>query len=1705
MSLFDPTTGDYSEGAFGLDSHAALADQPSIFESLGNIATKAVPLIGLSIVNSFANTGIQVANMFGADVEQLSVDKEMQSLGLDSYASYYKAHEQGIEAAGLAIGSFLPGMMAIKALKLAQAGKMSGIMQRATSIFSAPRAAVIENAIGEITESGSIYNTLAADKFKAIALGFGDQALQALAYETATIATMKASPLLNEDSYGDLLSHLAFGTLTGGVIGGSIEGLIARKTINKAIDQADLLTKAAQITTRFGWLDGATSNGTNIAGDRVVAILDSLDKIDAAVPESSRAFGKQAAATRVRAMQDAKIMLQQLAPAEDVEPANALFDVLMKMKTEAGMGNEEIYERLGRLAKIGRLGDEPSIPTSDFFYVNNFTQGSRRDSSALLTIAPTPEADLTLRYQLRSGYTMKDIRVAQWDDQLTTPDGLFSFRQYNQEKEAFQDGVDIWISKGGRIRVNQNSPAIEGRAPNPGESRILTQKEQELWQKTGQLPKDSAPLFGAPLIMRVEDGAVMSSASPVVGDIAKPRLFDKGLAVGKETYLFDPADTVDMATMQPLEANARYTWAKLRGIKAGDEISATDIPMLEQLYREAVASKKGFEKFLAELEAKGVTIVEHEGLPTTPSDLLSIIRDAKDDVIHTLLENPKVSAEEVSRVANVPEKYLESGMNAAKAEDYMIDPQKYMSVNHVQLEYNIGNMSISEGNIARGLQDVQMRIQLIKDAAESAVVKHLGPKNTAALKFDLNSRAANAQGAGPGFFSFSNAAYGTLGQQAERIGQRITAVINDKMKAVSDNLLGVASKLRADPDVAAEVGNFIAARRRTGEAYTFLPKEVAARYWLDENTAVLTKSLVKNKAGAIVDWNKAYTPEGFLPGAAKVDPGVRVPDAGLHTFYHLSPSAAAWERANTALNDARLMQLNDRYAAQGVSKTLETGNLYAPPIDTGKYPYFALVKANPGTMMADDGVAMITARSAEDLKHKISMFDETQYSVYTKEMIKKDHMIQGDYDYQRNFMQARVNSEMQRRGILNDIFPDINPESVISDYLSFHSRQETRSIRDFVELNNAQLFAELRAMGSKFTEADRSRTGWLPSIFNRTPQNPYNSYIRTALGIHDRDTYRLWTEAQEKLEAFGDTAFNMVRSAFYSAKAGVISYEKAAATAERFGLGNPYGTALNALRAYGDFSNRLPEPRVLSNFISRANSVLAATTIRLDVFQSLINTISAPILTLAEMQSVKAGPLKDLVTTALPDGSTKTVPATTKLFYNSIKNWFSSETKAQWMPLYKEIGAVRDISSDMANMIDAVALPMGRMSESVALKKMNDMVEWGAKVSGSRYSEEFVRFVAADSARQIFQAAGYEGKQLADNIMTFVNRVHGNYVASQRPIAFQGPIGSAVGMFQTYQFNLMQQLFRYVENGEGKTIAMLSGLQTSIFGLQGLPGFQLINNSIIGNAANNPTHADLYSAIPNLMDRKLGDYLLYGVASNVLGTGLYTRGDINPRQITVLPLNPLQYPAIQGGITFMSNFIDTLDNIGKGGNLTTSVLLGLEHNGLSRPLAGLGQMMNGMVTTKDGSLITTTRPGQGNEMGWNDIINASNAARLLGARPLDEAITMDALYRSTVYQAKNLTRIKDLGQAAKTWLYDGGSMPNDAVENFASRYASAGGDITHFAQAMMRWTNDANVSTANKVFQQLQKPISQNMMTIMGGQPLPDYRNQGSTAVAPVQ
>jgi hypothetical protein len=351
--------------------------------------------------------------------------------------------------------------------------------------------------------------------------------------------------------------------------------------------------------------------------------------------------------------------------------------------------------------------------------------------------------------------------------------------------------------------------------------------------------------------------------------------------------------------------------------------------------------------------------------------------------------------------------------------------------------------------------------------------------------------------------------------------------------------------------------------------------------------------------------------------------------------------------------------------------------------------------------------------------------------------------------------------------------------------------------------------------------------------------------------------------------------------------------------------------------------------------------------------------------------------------------------------------------------------------------------------------------------------------------------------------------VQGNYVTSQRPVVFQGTTGAAISLFQTYAFNVLQQLHRHMENGDKKTLRIFAGLQGSIFGLNGMPFFDAVNTHLIGGmVANNPEHKDIYSVLPGF-NKELGDWMLYGTASAFpLFTGsqpaVFTRGDLNPRHALILPTAIADVPAVSASIKLIDTLVGMGKNIKAGADVSDSLLQGLQHQGWNRPLAGFGQLLAGQSVDRKGALVSAA-----SDMKATSYLGAlaertmsiEGVSRLMGARPMDEALALNAMYRNKAYQAMDRARIERLGQVVKTKMYNNESPTDEEYEDFKLRYTRSGGRVENFNAAMLRWSRDANVSIVNQLTQKQNNSYSRKLDMLLGGEELPDWSNAGGAGV----
>ena len=1655
------------------DNYNMLAGEESWSDSAYKAITLGSKGAAYSAINSFLDTGRTVGNWFGADFEMSDTYTELLDTDPEA-AQYYRDNKEAVDLAGFLVGSIIPGSAGLKVFNMARGVGSGERFSRTLNLFSAPRDRAFTAAI-EAVKGGvpTIDATLRANKLKAISLGFGDQVLQAAVWETAVAATMGASPVLENADWKDMSLNILLGAGVGGAVGGIFDAFGMVGKFNKARAIADFQLRPYEGLTNLG-------KGDYLGGDRVVALINSLDSIP--LPAPAGAATEKATKAFSNAMLESRKILVGMS--DDPEVANGLFDAIYKMKFEGGMSNDDLYDYLAAAVKIERIGKDSHLEPLRF-------EKTLKDPSII--------ADNKTSWEIVDPNTPLRVGRQATSEEAFNLGGANAAGVYANKTAAFKAGEDVFMDGEGLLHINPNARGLR-RVAKPGAVGLKTVKE--------------GPAAGQPaqvnLVVNLRTGAVSDTAMATVGDIAKSadiKLKDgmKSLLVGDQLFAYNIAQGAGKADVMGddyLRAHARFVWAAERGVVKGDVVATDDIAMMDALLRKIQTTptdkmEKAFQD-IAILTPEGQKLKILDIGETAASDIAVMIEDTKRLMAIDLATKPGMTADEMALRLNVSKTHVQNGFKKSQSiDDISPDAAGYKTPTYARVIYDVGDPAVGiDGMIARGSIGVQARITRAKDAAATVFAKFAGSDSSLFPEIDprFSQETANQAGAGPSFLGFTNSEYGSIGEMYEAVGTGTKIMIDNRIKQVEDVLAADFINIAAQPNSAAQLGLITNILRASPEHYKLVTKVSGGqeyRYLMLESIADSHEALTLQAGNRLgfVEESKKLLPEGYTLQAAGVNAAEGLAK-GKYAAYRIDDDTVwNWFQKNVQINDARLAHHNNMMAAQGVGKELKGGRVYAPPIDTRKYKFIAFVREPAGNGAASSSTAALTATSESELSALITQARSKGYDVitYNKNDIKKWHEAKGDYDYNMNLTENSVDSSLKREGILSNYFPEVQAERVLDDWMSWHRNQVSRQVRNAVELKYGQQFAELRALGEEFTALATSKTGNISTFLKDVAANPYNDYIKTALNLSKASEYRLWMDANEKVEAFFDTAFNTVRNLFPQAASGKISWEEVNKAGEKFGLGKIFVNAAN----YMESQKILPPTPHLRNFIQGANGVLAATTLRLDFFNSLINIVSTPVLLGTEVQSLRKK-IKDMATAQkfeaglrmpFPGLQGAEIPATSKLIYNAVQEYFSPNAP-QLISSYRTAGILPDLLTQHRNMMDELSFVPGA-AESELKKKLSAAVEKGSALTGNRFAEQFTRFVSANVMDQLTRAAGVTGAEATAYIRTFVNRVQGNYIAAQRPVVFQGVLGQAMGLFQTYQFNLMQQLFRHVSNGDGKTVATLLGLQSSLFGFQGLPLFAAVNTHIIGNAAGNPTHTDAYTALPRMVGKDLGDLLLYGGVSWASGTAAYTRGDINPRNISILPINPADWPAISGLSRFVSNIINVGQKLGDGGSFQETMLQGLEHNSVSRPLAGFAQVVQGYSTTSQGSLISATM-----EEGL-----VATAARLAGSKPLQTAIALDALYRNTAYQAKDVARKKQLGEAVKSAFVGGRSPTEDEINDFAEKYAASGGDIKKFNAFMIDAAKNANTSVVNQFAQNVNNPRARNMMEVMGGEPLTDFSN----------
>lgn len=795
-------------------------------------------------------------------------------------------------------------------------------------------------------------------------------------------------------------------------------------------------------------------------------------------------------------------------------------------------------------------------------------------------------------------------------------------------------------------------------------------------------------------------------------------------------------------------------------------------------------------------------------------------------------------------------------------------------------------------------------------------------------------------------------------------------------------------------------------------------------------------------------------------------------------------------KAWVAFNDQQMQARRTLAKRNGTNISFEERMVWAGPIDTEMYSHVYLVDFKDSSKIyGSKNRGVIVARSQADLDRKKEILQKTlgdQVNIRSPESVEDRLKALDAYDYDAAITENIVDSTMMNKGVLWEVMPEYNP-NVVQEMLNAQIRAGRNLDRGYVQLKYQKEFREL-------TEAEKvfKSKGAISKSTRRADIGPWGQQIKAALDITHTGSYENYISAQSKIGDSLSKAYSTVKGLLHKASTSDLDHEWKLVDKylHRTGLPRPYSEVTDYLKVNSNVS-----ASNLEGFVARLNGIAATVMLRLDQTQAIVNAMSLPIMLGPEMQYLRkmikgkaAEQLEELTTTTISKGLKE--PTNMKLAIGAATEFWTHPNRLKMLEEFKSQGIVGNTLHEVLSAADVIALKPA-MDENFIKQAGKKIITTLAKPAD--ISEEFVKFVAARSAQKVLDLAP---KGLINDrakwsiIRNFVDKVHGNYVSSQRPTLFKGFAGQAIGLFQTYQFNLYQRLFAHLGN-QSKTMALtMIGSQASIFGAQSLPGFQLLNQHI---AEQSQDYNNLYSRANRNLGEDFSEWLIYGTGSNLFkpipglgGIDLYSRGDLTPRTPILIPTSLEEIPVVSLTKKSIGSFANavakSMEALSSGADpevYKTIALEALAHNGLNRPLAGVSQMALGYRTTNSGKLLMTY--DDSDNLAWTWTLKA------LGTKDLNEAIATNQYYSAMKYRTQRYDRMDKLGRTLRDIIRsNNGELVNDAYMHFLEEYVSIGGNQEDFGRWIQNQIVGANDSIINKLRNSNNSPEGRYLQSVLG-------------------
>lgn len=1694
------------------------AAQPHLLESAWGLGAGTLIAAGKGIVDSLGSIGAAIG--VTSPYEARNTRDVIAEYSGETAAQFYDRNPNVVEGAGLLVGTIIPGTAGIKVLRAAQAAKGSML----GSMLRLPHAALEGSrgaAVASMATSDSIYAAINANTAKALASGAAANVLDMAAFEVAAMSVTFASPVYSDFTTGDYAKSMITNIALGGAVGTAFSTAKTGFLIKNAAREADATTAPIRNLTKAGAAEQLP--WVNLRG-----FLEELD--DTAAVIAAKKLGATDPAVAV-ASTTRKAAIKNGVNTEAARLAGGDTDITTSFANMLLTPEVDAASIVNLATKIQRGGlEDASVAGRTFDTVTNkaFDAGMKPVTHIgdTLTSGHTPKIsgdDLAI---ISVDKDFKLIKIGADFEQLDAITAQAAWLRTSLAK-----GIELKVAANDLPRMEKlldasdellkKSPAIIGgkvmRTYKEIETAVFEEKfRQAEALSTKMIPEEIAVRLNiAPAFLEEAkfSNMIAKHGEELSNFLRAPRnisvLYDLPKVTSAVDHLFTVPATANGEVLTAISSSSFLreigrevkpitTAAITRKLEAGAKLSPPTITVLKDgtlsfdgNKRITAVNKLLRDSIVADTDHVPVRVIVTKDAPI-PASLpdgspFPVIRTADGKIV----TNPAAQ--------NLP----------------------------VRLTRQFHEESMRVENMNR---------EFSKERSITATSLHpdLAPLPEESIGLELlattGSRAEGAQG----FATNTESVTGGIGGFAQLVGVQA----NRLMKTVRE---GTANRLNQVLIAPMKDEKFT-----TGAELITLRNHLAgteASYVLDRATGAAVREdiainakLAARKQELQAAWDAASASGALTPAQIKafkteMRSVSRVIPAGKGAeSIPLSPEAFEVMATSTEINTNRLAIGTKVHATMGqpsltLAQQYGMERIYMHPVNTKKLPHFVFVR-EADSITQTSHTSVMSAPTAEALASKVKLLQQefpgvevvgspkSNYEFFYKKDIEAFHKAQGDYEYARGMNDNAIDSALRSKKMMFEKNPPIDKQHVkdfFDDMIDWHRRMDDKSVRDVVELKYAQLFRQLEIMGDSYTKAGTSvlggNTASAASFAAQTVRNPYGDMIKQALDIGKQLEYPTWMAANEfmnkgwakmslSVRKVGLAMMEAKTPRDFAAEAGRLN-----AITEKMGVGNPYQAGM--VEAFRDM---LPLNPTLTANIAKGNALLNFAVLGSDMLQAF-NTLIGTTVHATELVALRskilahnaagAGKLAGLAAAEVPSSVEILAKATGRYFkggevWNAAKGAWEQQTGKELLNGYIRNGLRIGDAKALADAMDNFAYNP-TIGAEVFGKKIDAGMEAIRKYTGNTPADAISRFMAADSMRQITDIAMSKGlisneAEAAIYINQHVTRVHGASIASQRPIMFSGPIGQSIGVFMTFYTNFLQRMFQHTGAGDKGALATMAAMQVGLYGLQGLPAFNFINTHVIGTASGNKKHADIYTAIGGSEEAK---WMMYGAGSNMLGlihpdlaVNLYSRGDLNPRQASIIPIMPQDTALFTATQKTVSNLATLAQHLSGGAGIAPSLLFALEHNGVNRPLSGLGAFLSGGQSTTKGTLLA----GYGD----TDLASFAFLARIAGGKPLDDATAADALYRMQAYKADRASRIAAVGENMRVAMKDGGQPE---VLPFMRDYTHAGGNLDHFNSFMKRQFVTANNSQINKAAEDLNSPEAEGLSRLLGGEPMQDLRH----------